>query len=264
VRLVAPLALPALLALSAACTRTPPPKPVGNVATTAPPLAIDADTPLGWLALGTVRAPDGSWIPVSAQVGAITLTDDPLPPRVTVIPSSGPAELLTVGEAFPLHYGCDNNELGVRPLAGPRIAPGPAWILPPDVAWRPTSLALSRTHADPTRRAHAAGRLVFELTRTDSSHASLAITRDGTPVLTSVFARAEMDGANNTGPVDLTEQAPGMPEPIAAWSFSPSGPELVVLLVPGYEGVNLTTYLVEQQSARAIEGMEQYLYQCAF
>lgn len=255
----------ALLAVIGACTRTPlPTPPVGNVASTAPPLSIGPDTPLGWLALGTVRASDGGWLPVSPLVGAITLTDDPLPPRVTVVPSSGSAEQLTLGEAFPLKYGCDNNELGVRPLAGPRIAPGPAWILPPDASWRPTALAISRTHADPARRTHAAGRLVFDLVRKDSSRAQLVITRDGTKVLDSIFERAEMDGANTTGPVDLGETTPGLPEPVAAWAFSPSGPELVVLLVPGYEGVNLSTYLVEDSGARPIEGMALYLYQCAF
>lgn len=255
----------ALLAALAACTRTPPPTPpVGNVATVAPPLVIDADTPLGWLALGTVRSSDGTWLPVSPQVGAITLTDDPLPPRVTVIPSTGPAELLTLGESFPLKYGCDNNELGVRPLAGPRIAPGPAWILPPDSTWRPTSLAIARTHADPTRRTHAAGRLVFELTRKANARANLVITRDGVKVFDRMYERAEMDGAQNAGPIDLGEWTPGMPEPIAAWALSPSGPELVVLLVPGYEGVNLSAYLVEDTAARPIEGMELYLYQCAF
>jgi len=253
----------ALLACVAACSRTPPAPPVHNVATTAPPVAITSDTPLGWLALGTVRASDGGWLPVSAQIGAITLTDDPLPARVTVIPSTGPAELLTPGDALPLKYGCDNNELGVRPLGGPRIAPGPAWILPADAPWRPIPLALARTHADPTRRAHTAGRLAFDLTRRGNARATLVITREAAPVFESTFERGEMDGAP-TSAIDLTEQTPGMPEPVAAWSFSPSGPELVVLLVPGFEGVALQTYLVEQSSARRIEDMELYLYQCAF
>src|SRR5213075_3481222 len=134
-----------------------------------------------------------------------------------------------------------------RPLAGPRIAPGPAWILPPDAppSWRPSALSLSKTHADPTHRAHAAGRLAFDVTRTNPSHAKLAITRDGAIVFEATYERGEMDGAANTGPVDLGEWTPGMPEPVAAWTFSPSGPELVVLLVPGFEGVTLTTYLVQ-------------------
>jgi hypothetical protein len=255
-----------LLALTcaAACTRKPPPPPVHNVVTVAPPIAIAPDAPLGWLALGTVRAADsGSWLPASALVGAITLTDDALPARVTVIPASGPAELLTPGEAFPLPYGCDNNQLGVRPLSGPRIAPGPAWILPPSSSWRPTPLAITRTRSDPTRRAHAAGPLAFDLVRRGNARAALVITRESAPVFESVFERGEMDGAP-TSPIDLTEQTPGMPEPVAAWGLSPSGPELVVLLVPGFEGVALQTYLVEQASTRRIEDMELYLYQCAF
>lgn len=254
----------ALLVFLAACPGAPSKPPVQNTVAVAAPITIDADTPLGWLALGTVRPADThAWLPVSSQVGAITLTDDPLPPRVTVIPSSGPAELLTLGESFPLRYGCENNELGVRPLAGPRIAPGPAWILPPSSPWRPSALALARTHADPTRRVHAAGRLVFELVRRGNTRAALLITRDGTRVFESVFERGDMDGAP-TGPIDLGEWTPGMPEPVAAWAFSPSGPELVVLLVPGFEGVALQAYLVEASSARRIEDMELYLYQCAF
>ena len=254
-----------LLSGIAACSSPPAKPPVQNTVTVSPPITIAADTPLGWLALGTVRTADDTqpWLPVSAQVGAITLTDDALPPRVTVIPSSGPAEQLTPGSSFPLRYGCENNELGVRPLSGPRITPGPAWILPPGAPWRPTSLALSRTHADPTRRAHIAGPLAFELVRRDNARAALTITRGGTQVLDSTFERGEMDGAPTTA-IDLTEWTPGMPEPLAAWALSPSGPELVVLLVPGFEGVALQSYLVEHSSARRLEDMELYLYRCAF
>ena len=57
---------------------------------------------------------------------------------------------------------------------------------------------------------------------------------------------------------------PGHAEPLAVWSLSPSGPFLVVMLLPGYEGVTLQPMFVEDTSTRVLEGMEVYLYSCAF
>jgi hypothetical protein len=254
-------------ALVGACSHpTPPAPPPGNVATVGPSVTLDPGQALGWIGLGTLRATDNSWIPVSTQVGALTLTDDPLPPRVTVIPRTGAAQLLSVGDSIPIKYGCDNNALGVRPLSGVRIASGPAWILPPDAppAWRPAALALTTPQRDPTHRSHVASTLVFDLVRRDPSHAMLTVTRDGTKVFDSVYERSEMDGADLSAALDLAETVPGIPEPIAGWSFAPAGPFLVVLLVPGYEGVTLQPLLIEETSARVVEGMEVYLYSCAF
>jgi hypothetical protein len=255
-----------LVALVAACghpAATPVPH---NASTTGPSVHVDRDEPLGWLALGTLPTSDGSWIPVSDQVGALTLTDDPLPQRVTVIGSRGAPEQLTVGASIPLKYGCDNNELGVRPLGGVRLPPGPAWMLPPTAPsdWHPAAIAVHSTHADPNHHAWVAGWLAFELWRHDSTHADLVITRDGRKVYEQTSERAEMDGADHTGPLDLAESVPGIPEPIAAWSFSPAGPFLVVMLVPGYEGVTLKAFVIDEATTRVVEGMELYLYACAF
>ncbi|MBL0213346.1 MAG: hypothetical protein IPQ07_05655 [Myxococcales bacterium] len=245
------------------------PAPVGvptNVATTGPAIHLERGEPLGWIAIGTLPANDSSWIPVSADLGVITITDDPLPPRVTVIGARGGAEQLTVGASVPLKYGCDDNQLGVHPLTGVRLPPGPAWILPTPMppAWRPTALPVRSTHGDPTLRAHIAGSLVFEMRRHGSSHANLVITHDGRKAFEATYERSEMDGADTTGPIDLTETVPGIPEPIAAWSLSPAGPFLVVMLHPGYEGVTLQPMLVEDNSARVLEDMAVYLYSCAF
>jgi hypothetical protein len=255
------------IALLGACShRSPPAQPPGNVATIGPSVQLERDQALGWIGLGTLRATDNSWIPVSTQVGALTLTDDPLPPRVTVVPRTGAAQLLSVGSSIPLPYGCDNNQLGVRPLTGVRIAAGPAWILPPDAPtdWRPAPLTFTTPQRDPTHRSHVASTLVFDLVRRDSSRATLTITRDGVKVFDSVYERAEMDGADLSAALDLAETVPGIPEPVAGWSFAPAGPFLVVLLVPGYEGVTLQPVLIEESSARVVEGMEIYLYSCAF
>lgn len=255
------------VALASACShRSAPAQPPGNVAIVGASVQLEPTQALGWIGLGTLRATDNSWIPVSTQIGALTLTDDPLPPRVTVVPRSGAAQLLSVGNSIPLPYGCDNNQLGVRPLSGVRIAAGPAWILPPDAPpdWRPGALALTTPQRDPTHRSHVASTLVFDLVRRDPSHATLTITRDGTKVFDSVYERAVMDGADLSAALDLAETVPGIPEPVAAWSFAPAGPFLVVLLVPGYEGVTLQPILIEDTSARLVEGMEIYLYSCAF
>ena len=255
------------IALLGACSHpSPPAQPPGNTATAGRAIQLERDQPLGWIGLGTLRATDNSWIPVSTQVGALTLTDDPLPPRVTVVPRTGAAQLLSVGNSIPLAYGCDNNQLGVRPLSGVRIAAGPAWILPPDAPpdWRPAPLVLTTPQREATHRSHVASTLVFDLVRRDPSHAALTITRDGTKVFDSVYERSVMDGADLPAALDLAETVPGIPEPIAGWSFAPAGPFLVVLLVPGYEGVTLQPILIEETSARVVEGMEIYLYSCAF
>ncbi|MBA3460224.1 MAG: hypothetical protein H0T46_09715 [Deltaproteobacteria bacterium] len=255
------------IALLAGCSpRSSPSQPPGNVATVGAAIQLERDQPLGWIGLGTLRATDNSWIPVSTQVGALTLTDDPLPPRVTVVPRTGAAQLLSVGNSIPLQYGCDNNQLGVRPLSGVRIAAGPAWILPPETppSWRPAPLALTTPQRTPTHRSHAASTLVFDLVRRDPSRVALTITREGAKVFDSVYERAVMDGADLSAALDLAETVPGIPEPVAGWSFAPAGPFLVVLLVPGYEGVTLQPILIEETSARLVEGMELYLYWCAF
>ncbi|CAN5807361.1 hypothetical protein BH11MYX3_BH11MYX3_44970 [soil metagenome] len=249
-----------------ACGHPAPASAPANVATSGAAIHVNRDEPLGWIGLGTLSRSESSWIPVSDRVGALTLTDDPLPSRVTVLGVTGGAAELVVGDSIPLKYGCDDNSLGVRPLSGARLPPGPAWILPPTAppTWQPAAVPLRVTHKDPTARSHIAGSLVFELTRRGTSHASLVITRDGKQIFESSYERSEMDGADTTGPIDLTETVPGLPEPLGVWSLSPAGPFLVVMLLPGYEGVTLQPMFIEDTSARVVEGMEVYLYSCAF
>jgi hypothetical protein len=55
-----------------------------------------------------------------------------------------------------------------------------------------------------------------------------------------------------------------IPVPVAAWSVADGGPIVLVLEVPTYEGLQLTSLLVEADGARKLPAMSQYLYSCAF
>ena len=256
----------ALVAAAACGQPAPPAVPPRNVATPSAVVKIARDEPLGWLGLGLQRTRDnGSWIPAASQFGAMTLTDDPLPPKVSVIGVSGPVQTLTVAESVALKYGCDENTLGVHPLAGPRLPPGAAWVLPPSAppTWTPVAISVSSTHADPTRHRYTAGSLALELTRKSDTRGRLQIFHDGRQVHDASFERPEMDGAD-TAAIDLGEGGPGIPQPIAVWSIAPAGPFLVVMLHPGYEGVTLEPLLVEDTRTRVLEEMSMYLYSCAF
>lgn len=256
----------ALLAATACGKPTAPASPPGNRVAPGVALTIARTEPLGWLGLGLERTRDAHpWLPSSAQLGAVTLTDDTLPPKLTVIGVSGPAQILTVGPSVSLKYGCDDNSLGVQPLTGPRLPPGPAWVLPPTApkAWTPAALEVRSTQADVAHHGYVAGPLTFELVRTSNTSGRLQIFREGTPVHEVPFERSEMDGAD-PAPIDLAKGGPGVPAPIAVWSVAPAGPFLVVLLRPGYEGVTLQPLLVETASARVLEDMTMYLYSCAF
>lgn len=258
-----------LLALvtAAACGQPAAPAvPPRNVASPGVAVTIARGEPLGWLGLGLLPARDGgSWIPAAAQFGALTLTDDPLPPVVTVIGVSGPPQRLTLADSVAITYGCDDNTLGVHPLAGPRLPPGAAWVLPPTAppSWTPAAISIASTHADPTHHSYIAGALTFELTRTSATRGRLQIFRDGRALHDASFERPEMDGAD-PAPIDLGEGGPGIPRPIAVWSIAPAGPFLVVMLHPGFEGVTLDAVLVEDTGTRALENMSMYLYSCAF
>lgn len=256
-----------LLVLVAACNRpAAPPPPVGNSVAPGVAVTIGREEPLGWLGLGlALPNQSASWIPESAQFGALTLTDDPLPAKVTVIGRSGPAQLLALAPSVALKYGCDENTLGVHPLLGPRLPPGAAWVLPPSApaSWSPAALDLRSTHADPARHSYVAGPLSIEVTRISDATGRLQILRDGQPVHDASFERPDMDGYAPP-PLDVSEQSPGVPEPIAAWSIAPAGPFLVVILQPGMEGVTLQPMLVEARGTRMLEDMSIYLYRCAF
>lgn len=262
-----------LLALTAiaACGRPPPPI-VANTAEAATPTLAPAQ-PLGWLGFGTTaaRGDDGpSYAPASAAHALVaTATDPALPARVEVVPGRGAVEAFTRGERTKVPYGCDGNQLEVTAFDGPRIAPGVAWILPPGrpASWAPAPLAITSRTATAGRRGYTIGPLAVELERTAPLAGTLTIARDGGVIHRQPFDRVVMDGADDA-PIDLTFGGPGVPEPAAAWALAGAGasgePILLVLLVPGYEGVSLHALVVEASAARGLDAMSQYLYACAF
>jgi hypothetical protein len=246
-----------------------PAAPVPTNVSTASTLRIDAAQPLGWLALATTttrtdRAP--AYIVTSAEHPVITLTAKAeLPPKVSVLDTRGAITPFTVGAPTKILYGCDGNQLEVTALAGPRLTPGVAWILPPAMpaSWSPAPLAITSSAASATHRRYAIGPLTFDLARTGDHTGTLTIARGARTLHTAPFERHLMDGADPAA-IDLASGGPGIPEPIGAWSIAPDGPTLAVVLQPGYEGVTLSALLVEAESARPLESLATYLYYCAF
>lgn len=223
---------------------------------------------LGWLALATQPAEDTveSFGPRNSEHPLVaTVARGELPASVSAIGPSGTLQTFRTGAATKIPYGCDGNQLEVTAFAGPRLPPGPAWILPVSrpANWQPIALAIKTATSSPAQRSYALGPLAIDLVRTADLKGTLAITRDGRAVHTMPFERHPMEGAE-PGPIDLDEGGPGIPEPIAAWALADNGPILLVLTQPGYEGMTLRPHLVEETSARAVEPMEMYLYSCAF
>jgi hypothetical protein len=163
-------------------------------------------------------------------------------------------------------YGCENNGLDVLPFSGAGSVPGPVWLLPPEApeTWRPEALDIApRVAATELRRRDTIGPLSLELERTAAARGTLTILRAGRALHTLPFERAAMKGAP-AALLDLRYPGVGIPDPIAAWSIAEDGPILLVLRVPGYEGLTLQPILVEDTGARALEAMQVYLYRCAF
>jgi len=242
-----------------ACSTPAPPAP-RNVAAPSATLRLAASAPLGSLALAPATTHDG-WIPVATASAVAPGSSVPAGTSVTAI-GTGAAVQLTAGPATRLPYGCDNNQIDVVPLAGPRIAPGVVWLLPAGAAWTPTALPITSSRT-PAASQFTIGPLTLDLRRRDAVRGTLTITRAGRAIYTAPFERGAMEGAD-ASPIDLTEDGPGIPQPVAAWALAPRGPVLVVLLQPGYEGVTLAPVLVEVDAAREVEAMSLYLYRCAF
>ena len=253
----------ALLACSA------PREPLTNTATAGSSLRIGPTEPLGWLGLATATK-NGDTVPRHAPVSPshplITLAErDALPASVAAIATTGGVEQFTTGARAKVPYGCDDHTLEVTAFTGPRLTPGVVWLLPPTrpTNWQPAPVAITSRIATPAQRTYAIGPLALDLTRTSDLRGTLTISRDGKPIHTAPFERHLMEGAD-TAPLSLVEGGPGIPEPVAAWAIADSGPIMLVLTQPGYEGTTLRPILVEATSARVIEAMEMYLYSCAF
>jgi hypothetical protein len=258
------------IATLAACSPPPPPVP-HNVAPPAQRVHVAATDSLGWLALAPTpkrndKAP--SWLPVDDHHPLLIpgAAEGLLPGAVlTAIATRGGPTRAVAGAPTSIHYGCDQNQLDIVPLTGDHLAPGVVWLLHTSVpsTWSPAPLDIASSRATATERHYTVGPLGFDLQRRDDTHGTLAITHEGRTVHTAPFERGEMEGAD-ASPLDLSGEGPGIPAPVAAWSIAPGGPFLVVVVQPGYEGVTLSPWLIDDEAARPIEAMSLYLYSCAF
>ncbi len=251
----------------AACSA--PREPLTNTTTAGSGVRIGPTEPLGWIGLATAAKAGDSvprHAPISALHPVITLVErDALPASVAAIATTGGVEQLTTGPRAEVGYGCDDHKLEVTTFTGPRLTPGAVWVLPPTrpTSWQPTPVPITSRAATAAQRTYVIGPLTLDLTRTAALSGTLVISRDGQLLHAAPFERHLMEGAD-TAPIHLGEGGPGIPEPIAAWAIAESGPILLVLAQPSYEGMTLRAVLVEATSARAIESMEIYLYSCAF
>jgi hypothetical protein len=257
------------LLLATACASQPAGPPQNVASAASPHVTIASDQALGWIGIAPrpVREP-GDWIPAGAQAVLVPMPADGLDVGATLsaIDTTGSVTRVTAGAPTKVPYGCEHQQLDVLPFDGDKSAPGPVWLLPPTAPaiWSPRSLAImSPVAATEVRRRDTVGPLSLELERSDATHGTLTIARDGRVLHTAAISRGAMAGAP-PDPLDFQHPGVAIPMPAAAWSFVDGGPILVVLQVPSYEGLHLTPILVESDGARELPAMATYLYRCAF
>jgi hypothetical protein len=259
----------AALLLVAACASQPA-GPPHNVASAANPhLTIAPDQALGWIGIAPRASRDpGDWIPAGAQAVVVPMPAAGLAAGATLsaIDTTGRVTRVTAGAPTKLPYGCDANQLDVLAFTGGKSAPGPVWLLPSRMPapWSPRPLAIvSPAAATEAHRRDTVGPLSLELQRSDATHGTLTIVRDGRVLHSAAITRPPMEGAD-PDPLDFQHPGVAIPVPAAAWSVVDGGPILLVLQVPSYEGLHLTPILIESDGARELPAMATYLYRCAF
>ncbi len=258
-----------LLIVAAACGSQPPAVPQNGADTARPQITIATDQALGWIGIAPLPARDaGNWIPAADHAVLAVMPAQGLAAGATLsaVDTVGRVAKVTAGPPARVPYGCEDQQLEVLTFTGARSAPGPVWLLPPSApaTWAPRSLAIvSPATATEARRRDTVGPLSLELERTDATHGTLKIVRDGRTLHTVTIARGELAGADPS-PLDLRRPGVAIPVPVAAWSVVDNGPILLVLLVPSYEGTNLKPILVQETGTRELPEMGVYLYQCAF
>jgi hypothetical protein len=261
----------ALWLLAAAACGSRASAPSQNVAEPARPrVTISPDQALGWIGVAPLPARDvGNWIPAGPQAALVVMPAEGIAAgaALSAIDTAGRIARVTAAGPAKVPYGCDNQQLDVLALTGPRLAPGPVWLLPPaaPASWAPKRLVIV-SPAEPATEASrrdTAGPLSLSLSRIDDTHGTLAIARDGRVLHTLAFERGAMESAEPS-PLDFRELGIAIPVPAAAWSIAEGGPILLVLLVPSFEGTSLKPILVQEGGTRELPEMESYLYQCAF
>jgi hypothetical protein len=261
-----PSLLVAVLGVAACSSPTTKPPPQNATATP----AIPAD--LGSLVIVTSASRTDEtpgFIPTSTKFPLV----DParrMPPNTTmhVVDARGARGTFTSVEPTKIPYGCDGNQLTVTPLAGTtKLSPGVAWALH-DGAFRPSARAPIVVALD-SQATYRFDRLTVLVAR-DVQKKDRGLVRfviDDREVAAVGFVRTLMDGADpSMAVIDIREGGPAVPIALAAWSIDGTGaaPFLVAIERPGWEGTSLEAWLVEASSAKQIEPMTAYLYQCAF
>lgn len=260
-----------LFILAIGCNSTPRDTHPANVSSSST-LRVSATDPLGTIGLATYPShgvADHAFIPISAEHTLVVPGETTIKPGdpVTALGLTGEPTRYTALAPTKILFGCDGNMLDVTPLRGPRLPPGPAWILPTPLpaGWSPAPLAIRRTSAAPASSRYTIGPLTLDLVRHAPLRGSLTITREGRTVHAKKFERQLMDGAPpEMRTIDLSSSGPGIPLPVGAWTIAPNGPVLLALLQPGWEGATIEALLVETASTQPVEAMSLYLYSCAF
>ncbi len=266
----------ASVVMIAACGAPSSSRPVSNLTpetpATARPLAVDASSALGVMALpafATRPEPAPYWVALTPDATAVVPGKAALAPGTyQALPAGGATAIeLSAGAATRINYGCDGGfALDVVPLAGPAVKPGLVWVLPTPVPpeWKPASHALRAEIAERDRMRYVVGDLVIEQRRVDKTHAALSISVRGKTVHDETSEAYLMDGAD---PIDLDLKeghAPGIPTVEAVFSVGPAGPYLVVLEESGYEGVAFETLVVLESATEVVESLGFDAYYCAF
>lgn len=262
----------AVVALAlAACSGDPKPSVEAPTPTVARPAVLPSDAELGELAIAPLPKRDlGSWIP---QGTFPILVEDSLregkgpPPSWLAIDAAGAETNLTYGARVQLPYGCDNGQLTATKLdgGGSKLSPGLVWLRPISHAdWAPKPIALVELPgARVDRRGYRFGDGRIEVVRHQATRGVVHI--DWKRARHDLaFERSDMEGADTKTPMDLSNPGVAQPVPEAAWSFADGNAALIVFRVPGYEGVQFKAVVLGVETAREVEGMGPYLYQCAF
>jgi hypothetical protein len=245
-----------LLVVLAACGTPTVAPPLANHAGAAH-LVVRVPDIHGWLAM----VPDGGaplWQAPSVAAGT----------AVVVVPARGDAMAARAGARSKVAYGCEHQTIDVVGLDGAgALAPGVAWIAPAPLpaGWQPRGVPVRETAARAELAEVIAGDVTITTTRTDDTHAAIAIRRGGRALRTITVEKSYMDGADHT-PIDLAAayDTGGAPHVVAAFELAPGGPIVLALRAQGYEGINLSALLVGDDRADDLPDLATYYYQCAF
>ena len=231
-------------------------------------VAAAPDQPLGWIGVAPHPANDATldWLPNGEQSVIV-----PMPAEgpaagaaLSAIDGAGRTVRVTAAPPTKIAYGCDNGQLDVLPFTGDKLAPGAVWLLPPGAPawWQPRALPVGTVSVSETQRLDTAGPLSFELRRSDASHGSFAIVRDGRVIHRAAIVHEGFEG-EPPEPINFEHPNASVPVPAGAWSITDGGAIFLILRWQSNEGFHLTPFLIEGGHAREITALDTYLYHCA-